>query len=586
MVTAVLGRAAGKVMAKIRPGAPDRPMFSRAAIVYVTSYFRSKWKPIALYALIGAGQSLLVLPSFYLVRTAFDNAIPNGDVEMLIWIGLALLGLRLGTSLVTLAMRVYATRIVKAGIRDMRRDLMAKLFSLSRDFYVQAETERLHTRIVQETERTDNTCNALLANILPSLPAALCLGIALLWLNWWLTLLAACVAPIVFISTRMTGRYVQRHVHEFHRAFEAFSHGVRFVIRQMDLTRIRGYETEELARQTTMLERVYESGAKMMSSYAIHSQVQQNTTGLAGLILLVFGGIAIANKTMSVGDFMVFYLAAGSLNGFVDKISSAIPELINGNEALLTLLEIQNSGPSEPYVGTQAVRSESVLRLDHVHYSIAGRQILRDVSLAIAPGANIAIIGPNGAGKSTILNILIGVTVPSSGQVTADGVDYADLDIRALRRSVGMVLQHPTFFQGTIAENICYGMTETDPDLCRQAMIEAARQSNADGFIQALPAGYETEIGDEGTRLSGGELQRIAIARALVNRPKLLILDEPTNHLDTISVGRLMRSLTGGSGQPAVLTVSHDPGVIAFAQEVYRLDNGGLRLETRQAVAS
>lgn len=586
MVSNTLGRAATVVMGKLRPGSTDRPMFSRAAIAYIASYFRGEWRPILLYALVGAGQSLLVLPSFYLVRTAFDQAIPQGNINLLIWIGLGLLGLRLSTSLVTLAMRIYATRIVKSAMRDLRRDLLAKLYTLSRGFFVQAETERLHTRIVQETERTDTTCNALLANILPSLPAALCLGIALLWLNWWLTLLAACVAPIVYFSTRITSRYVQRHVHEFHRAFEAFSHGVRFVIRQIDLTRIRGYETQELARQTAMLDRLYRSGAKMMSSYAVHSQVQQNTTGLAGLILLVFGGIAIANKSMSVGDFMVFYLAAGSLNSFIDRISSSIPELINGNEALLTLMEIRDAGPVEPYTGTKHTRGDSTLRLDNVNYSIAGRQILQDVSLEIAPGANIAIIGPNGAGKSTILNILIGFTEPSAGYVTADGTPYADLDIHALRRSIGMVLQHPTFFQGSIADNICYGMTETDPDAIRTAMIEAAKQANADGFIQALVLGYDTEIGDEGTRLSGGELQRIAIARALVNRPKLLILDEPTNHLDTVSVGRLMRSLTTGTNQPAVLTVSHDPGVIAFAHDIYRLDNGTLLLEAKKVAVS
>ncbi len=570
-----------RIVGKIRAHRKGDAIFSRAAINYAASYFRADLPTIVIYSVIGAAQSLLVFPTFHLIRQAFDQAIPNSDTELLIWIGVEILVLRLVTSAVAIVMRVYCTRTVKRAIRAMRQDLMAKLLSLSRDFYVRSDTELLHTQIIQDTERADTSCNALLANILPSIPAALALAVALLWLNWWLTLLAAAVAPLVLVTLRLTTPYVQRNLREFHRSVEVFSAGVHFVIRQMDLIRIRANESQELVRQTAVVERLYSAGVKMFTGYAIQGQIQGNVTGLAGLVLLVFGGIAIADKSMTMGDFMVFYLAAGQLSSFVDRISGAIPEMLNGNAALSTLLKIYHSGPTEPYAGAQPVASGATLRMKDVGYSIGARKILRDVSLEIGPGANVAIMGPNGAGKSTILNMLIGFSRPDSGEITADGVPYPDIDIRSLRRSVGMVLQHPTFFQGTIAENICYGMSGhgegfVGEKMLESAMIQAARLANADNFIRALPDGYDTVIGDEGTRLSGGELQRIAIARALVGRPALLILDEPTNHLDAETVGLLMQSLTQNPDRPAVLVVSHDQSVVRYAASVYRLADGHL----------
>jgi ATP-binding cassette, subfamily B, bacterial len=300
--------------------------------------------------------------------------------------------------------------------------------------------------------------------------------------------------------------------------------------------------------------------------------VQANVTGLAGLVVLIAGGTAIAQHAMTLGGFLAFYMAAGMLNGFVERIGNALPDLITGNESLLTLSRLRASGPAEPYAGTSRISFQGRIALSRVGFGYDGHDVMRDVSLEIEPGDNIAIVGPNGAGKTTILLLIAGFCRPRSGIVLADDVPYDQLDLPALRRDVGVVMQRPSLFAGTIAENIGYGHT----GISRDDIEAASRLALAHEFIVALPHGYDTEIGEDGARLSGGEIQRLAIAHALVGRPRLLILDEPTNHIDADTVTRLMRGLVEHPGRPAIVTISHDDDVVRWANAVYRLDGGVL----------
>jgi ABC-type multidrug transport system fused ATPase/permease subunit len=568
------------------PGADPRPglgaLFTRAPWAYFAGYYRVHWRAALVYGVVAAGQSLVFLPTLWLVRAAFDVAIPKGDIKLLLAIGAGLLGIRIANSAISLAVRAIAVRIVKDATFEMRRDLLETLYGLSRLFFVQMDADRLHTRILQDTERADTMANAILSAIQPAVLAGLCLSGALFWLNWRLTLLAACALPIVLFVSWITGRQVRARLEAFQRAFESFSLGVKFVLRHMDLTRAKGFEIEELAAQVATARTLRDTGARMAAGFALHGQITQSITGVAGLGLLIFGGLAIMNGTMTIGDFLVFYMAAGLLNGFVDRIGGALPDVLNGHAALLRLRAIRDSGPPVPYTGTIRTEFQDCLRLRAVRFDFAERAVLRDVSLEIRSGERIAIVGPNGSGKSTIINLILGFYAPAGGQIEAEGIDYRDIDIRGLRHSIGVVLQHPTFFPGTIAENIAYGSPDASPD----AIARAARRARADAFIEALPLGFRTLLGDEGAMLSGGELQRIAIARALMNDPALLVLDEPTNHLDLTAIDDLMRGLARDPPRPALLIVSHDPAVVRYADAVYRIEDGTLVPEPARATAT
>jgi ATP-binding cassette subfamily B protein len=191
------------------------------------------------------------------------------------------------------------------------------------------------------------------------------------------------------------------------------------------------------------------------------------------------------------------------------------------------------------------------------------------------------VFGPNGAGKTTMVSLILGLYRPQSGRLLADGVPYDELDMRALRASVGVVLQDPIIFSGTIAENIAYGRPAATPDDIRGA----AQRATADAFIGKLPDGYDTEVGYDGCLLSGGQRQRISIARALMARPALLMFDEPTSHLDDVSIRTLLENLRRFPGAPTVLTISHDPEAASSAEVIYNLRDGRIMRTERRAPA-
>jgi ABC-type multidrug transport system fused ATPase/permease subunit len=552
------------------------------AWAYLLSYYRRRCGTVVVLGILGALQSATLLPTLFMVRFAFNTAVPKGQVALLIWIGLALVAFRLAASGLMLITRLMSLRVTKGAICEMRRDLIATLYALPRDYFGRNDASRVQTRIVMETERLDNLASTLLSSILPAALTTVCLAIMLLWLNAVLVLMLAALLPLMWIGSVWGGRYVKREVRDFQQAFEGFSHGVQFVLRQMDLTRVRGFEEGELTRQSQGLRRLETSGVRMAMSFALHQQIQAGLNGIGGLLLLVGGGVAVASHAMSLGDLLAFYLAAGALNGSITKVTAVIPDLIAGDESLRTLQALREQTDAEGYDGKLEAPFDGAVSLRDVDFSYGDGPVLRNVSLDLRPGARTAIVGANGAGKSTIINLILGFYRPQAGGLMVGGRPYEDIDLKSLRRQIGVVMQKPTFFTGTIAENLTYGWS----GISREAMEAAARAACADAFIRNLPDGFDTLIGEGGAMISGGESQRLAIARALIGRPKLLILDEPTNHLDADSIGRIMERITGDPDHPTILIISHDRTVVDFADEVLRLDAGRLSPSKRHAIVA
>jgi ATP-binding cassette subfamily B protein len=279
------------------------------------------------------------------------------------------------------------------------------------------------------------------------------------------------------------------------------------------------------------------------------------------------------DKTISIGTLVMF-------GGFIWQFYQPIMELANSNRMVTRaatsaqrIFEVLDT-PPEIYSGNGAVtknRLEGRVEFRNVSFSYEGAQpALREISLTVEPSQMIGLCGPSGAGKSTFVNLLCRFYDVTDGQILIDGVDIRDYDVRWLRRQIGMVLQEPYLFHGTIADNIRYGK----PDASEREIITAAKAANAHDFVVAFPDGYDTMVGERGQSLSGGERQRISIARAILHNPRLLILDEATSSVDTETEKQIQQALDRLVDGRTTFAIAHRLSTLQAANRLIVLEKG------------
>jgi ATP-binding cassette, subfamily B, bacterial len=548
------------------------PFFSKEVWKYFIKLYDNNYRKLLATSFGSAAQILLILPQVLLVRYAFDEVIAQKNIRLLIIIGIVIFVLRLLNSLVALWLRNINIKIINTAIFRLREDLLLKLYNFSRSFHTRHDRKIIHARIVQDSERFCNLSNALVSRIFPAIFISFALSVVLIFLDWYLFLIIMLLIPLLFFTNRYIGKLIKKRVFVFQRSFEKFSKGILFVLRFMDLTVIQSAQKEEINRQKTILSDLQLKTSSMSMIYAVNVQAQEVLTGLIGIVIIIVGGATVALKMMTLGDFLSFYLTCIFLSKYINTITTSIPDVIAGNESMIILYELANTQEFVPYTGTKKVVFEDSITFESVSFRYEEKPVLENINLTIKPGAKIAITGTNGSGKTTLITLILGLYAPNNGKLYVDGVPYDELDISCLSQFFGVVMQHPQLFSGTIRENIMYGAKDSD----EHRMLKASKLALADEFIQNLPNAYETQIGEDGVLLSGGECQRLAIARALIREPKLLVLDEPTNHLDHLIVKKIMDNIENIENKPAILLVSHDIDIATFADTIFRLEKGVL----------
>lgn len=548
--------------------------FSREAWKYYIRLFRDQYSKLLASSLGSSFQALLIVPVILLIKFAFDKIIPEKDIRLLILAGTAIFLLRSASSLLSVWLRNIHLKIINKSVFLLRKDLLSKLYGFSRNFYTSNDIKILHTQLVIDTERLSGMSNVIVSRLVPSLIISIALVILLFLLNWKLMLIILAMVPLLYVSNFLIGKIIKKRVFTFQRAFEMFSKGVFFMLKYLDLAIIQSTQEKEMEQQSEILDDLQKKTNKMAIIYTVNSQIQEILTGLIAIVIIVVGGVAVISGKMTLGDFLSFYIAAGYLNRFVNSVNTSVPEIIAGNESLNTLFALADNRDFVPYKGTKQIDFKGFISLKEVSFSYSEKPLLKNLNFELLPSQIYALTGANSAGKTTIINLILGFYRPIEGRLFADGIPYDVIDLCDLRKNFGVVMQQPSLFSGTIRENIFYGNEKaTEEDLLR-----AVHFSLADEFIGRLPEGFETLIGEDGMMLSGGERQRIAIARAIIRKPRLLILDEPTNHLDESTVEQLMKNLEKLEEKPAVLLVSHDERVVRFAHQVFKLENGILTI--------
>ncbi len=395
------------------------------------------------------------------------------------------------------------------------------------------------------------------------------------WVSLKLTGILGLLFPPVAIAAFFYGRAIRNLSRKIQKNLGTLTKIAEERLGNVRTSQAFAGEILEVHRYNTQVRKIFDLGKRE----SLISATFFSTTGFMGnmtiLTLLYAGGGMVSNGTISIGELTSFLMYTAYAGSSLFGLSSFYSELMKGVGAASRLFELQDRQPTiSPTKGIKVESARGPIRFENLTFSYPTRpavKIFQNLDFEIPQGTNVAIVGPSGGGKSTIASLILRFYTPTEGRILIDGKDISTMNVKSLRRKIGIVSQEPVLFSGTIAENIAYGR----PHATRAEILRAARRANCQ-FISDFPDGLDTSVGARGTQLSGGQKQRIAIARALVKEPDILILDEATSALDAESetlVNEALASLLKGSN--TTISIAHRLSTIKRSDTIICLGNDG-----------
>ncbi|HSN99243.1 MAG TPA: ABC transporter ATP-binding protein [Candidatus Nanopelagicales bacterium] len=512
------------------------------------------------------------------VHRLFLAPLPESLVGRVVGLAVIGLGLRLVQEVLGVCRTWLGLHLGYAGLTRLRHDLYRRLQALHLGYHhAQPEGDALY-RLNQ-----DATSIQGLLQLAISVTGS---GISLVVMIWImssrsgpLTLLALSVAPPLLWANVRYGRLLRSKCSEAKEVERELTTVVQRGMGAIGLIQAFGREAEEAERYQESLRSSVRAWLRLHRDEVRYALVVGATFGIGGALVLGYGGTLVVQGRaaggggMSIGDLTVFLVYLGMLYDPLCKLTGAgasAQAALAGFERVLEVLDRDPLVRDAPGA-TALARQPRTLTLDGVGFSYRpGRPVLSGVSAIIRPGEMVAFVGSSGVGKSTLLNLIPRFHDPDRGAIRLDGLDVRGVRVADLRRHVALALQDSVILPTTIAENIAYGR----PGASRAEIRRVAAMAGAEGFIEALPEGYDTRLDEQGQGLSGGQRQRIANARALLTEAPILVLDEPTSALDPEHERLVTEALRGLRGQRTIVLVSHRIGVVSGCDRIYVLGGG------------
>lgn len=534
--------------------------------------------PLATVVAIIVASSVIAMASPFLLRTVIDRALPERDLTLLAWLVAGMVGVAAVTAVLGVAQTWISTRVGQEVMHRLRTDVFAHLQRQSIGFFVRTRTGEVQSRITNDIGGMQAVVTSTATSIAANLTTVVATVIAMVALSWRLTLVSLVVLPPAIWLTRRVARLrreiTARRQRELADLNVTIEEGLS--ISGVQLAKTLGTAGALVDRFTASSARLVD--LELRSELAGRWRMASMTVLFAAIPAVIYlsAGLPGTAGTLTIGTLVAFTALQGNLFRPLMGLLNVGVTLTASLALFARIFEyldlpVEVADPARP-VAVDPARIRGHLRFEDVTFSYPGSDTaaLAGISLGVPAGSSLALVGETGSGKSTLAALISRLQDPDAGRITIDGVDLRDLRLADLAAIVGVVSQETYLLHATVRDNLRYARPEAT-----DAEIEAAaRAARIHDLIAALPDGYDTVVGSRGHRFSGGEKQRLAIARTVLRDPRILVLDEATSALDTETERAVQRALDELARGRTVVTIAHRLSTVRHADRIAVLDHG------------
>ncbi len=462
-------------------------------------------------------------------------------------------------------------------ITDLRDELYNATLKRSAAFFQKHSTGTLLSALINDIERVQFAMSSVLAEFLQQFFTFIFLAAVVVITGKKLAWILVLFIPIILYSAKKIGREVRTTTRRGQDKLAEIQNILHETITGNRIVKAFSMENWEIARYREAAKRLFRANLRSVAAAAISSPLMDTLGAIAIALLLLLGRDQIRRQTLSTGLFIAFIIAVFKMYDPVRKfatLNNNFQQAVGASASIFQFMDTEDDVEEKPGAAKLGEFRESI-RFENVEFSYSAdgdgaREVLHGINLEVRRGEVVAVVGSSGAGKSTLVHLIPRFFDVTGGRLTLDGLDVRDVTLASLRAQVGIVTQETVLFNDTLRNNIAYGQ----PNVPQERVEAAAKAALAHDFIQALPAGYDTVIGERGVRLSGGERQRLAIARALLKNAPILILDEATSALDTESESLVQSALQNLMTGRTVLVIAHRLSTVRRADRIVVLEGG------------
>jgi ATP-binding cassette, subfamily B, bacterial MsbA len=537
-------------------------------------YLRPYWRVLSVGGVLGLLVSGAEGFIAWLVKPAMDDIFLKRDVTMLKLIPLLLLAAYLAKGVGRFGQSYLMASVGERVIARIRRELYAHIHTMSLSFFASLHSAELMTRVVNDVNRLARLSSTVLVMVVRHVGTIVALLVVMFLREWVLALIAIAIFPAVGLTVRAIGRKLYRINKRAQEKIAELNVMLQESFTGTKIVKAFGREGLEQERFNQVNDRMLALALKDHRVDEMAEPLMEILGALSVMGALWYGGYRVISGALTPGDFFSFTAAVILLYGPVRQLSrtaNTVQQSIASVERVFEILDTPPAIVNAPGAHVLPGLAESIVfEAAGFRYPEAEDWALRDISLTVRKGELVAFVGMSGAGKTTLMELLPRFHDVSTGRITIDGHDLRAVRVESLRALIGIVTQDTFLFQDSIEYNIAYGK----PGATRAEIERAARLAQAHDFIAPLPAGYATPVGERGVKLSGGQAQRLAIARAFLKDPPILILDEATSDLDAESEFLVQQALSDLMKGRTVLVIAHRLATVKHADRVVVIHGG------------